>query len=326
MNILIVTSEWPRHDNDISGIHVVNQVSKLREIGLNVSVFQFFGRKNPFLYIKSIFEFWKLPLEKYDLIHAHHGQSGIVALSQKKLPVVVTFHGSDLQGVFDKKGNMTLSGYVLRFVSRMVANWADEVIIVSEHLRPFVPSKKCHVIPIGIDLHVFFPMPKEEARHRLGLPLEKYLVLFVGNPERAEKRYWLANKTIESLRTKFNIELIVVNGVLHDMMPYYMNACDALLVTSLSEGSPTMVKEALACQLPIVSVDVGDVRERIETIEECVVCEDDNPETVADGLMCVLSNRKRIDGSQSVQNLDERFLIQKVIQVYQQAIEVSKAI
>lgn len=326
IKVLIVTSEWPRFSGDFSGIHVFDQIEQLRIGGIHVNVFSFSGKKNLFRYIMAIIEFWRLDKSEFDLVHAHHGQSGVVALSQRTLPVVVTFHGSDLQGVRDAAGNVTFQGRVLQFVCRMVARFADEVILVSDHLKAFIPIREYHVIPVGIDLKLFYSVPLIFARSKLGLSEYRHLVLFVGNPERTEKRFWLAHAAVERLKTELDVELIVANGVLHEIMPYYMNACDVLLITSSSEGSPAMVKEALACHLPIVSADVGDIREWIETIEGCVVCEDARPETVADGLLRVLSNKKRIHGSVAVQDLDERFLIQKVIQVYQQAIETSKAI
>lgn len=319
-SVLIVTSEWPNYENDITGIHVINQVSRLREAGIKVSVFSFKGRKNPLNYIKAIISFWCLDLKKFDIIHAHHGQSGIVALSQNKLPVVITFHGSDIQGIFDKRGNLILQGRILKLASRMVAKLVDEVIIVSEHLKSYLPSISYHVIPMGIDINLFSPMQLTVARQALGLPLDKRLVLFVGDPTRTEKRFWLARESVDVLQNQLNVELVVGHGVLHADMPLYMNACDVLLLTSSSEGSPTVVKEALACNLPVISVDVGDVRMRIAAIEGCVLCKDDCPSTISDALITVLTRNQRISGRHSVLSLDEELLTQTVLQVYQRVI------
>lgn len=95
----------------------------------------------------------------------------------------------------------------------------------------------------------------------LGLPSDGRVALFVGDPARPEKRYWLAQKTVNLLVSRIQVELIVASSGPYEQVPlYYMNACDALLLTSSHEGSPNAVKEALACNLPVVSVDVGDVR------------------------------------------------------------------
>ena len=104
-----------------------------------------------------------------------------------------------------------------------------------------------------------------------------------------------------------------------------MNACDVLLMTSLHEGSPNVVKEALACNLPIVSTDVGDVRNRIGALDGCVVCATDDPATIAEALNQVLSRRQGIDGRKAVLDLDEQVLTSKVIDVYRRAVEKSRS-
>jgi glycosyltransferase involved in cell wall biosynthesis len=317
--VLIVTSEWPRYQGDITGIHVVKQVNNLREAGLDVAVFHFHGRKNPLFYLKAMLDFHRLPLNQYNVIHSHHGQSGLIALVQRRLPVVVTFHGSDLQGIFNGRGQITILGHILRITSRMVARLASERIVVSDHMARFLPPGDYHVIPIGVDLELFSERTPVKARRMLGLPIEKRLVLFVGDPARTEKRFWLASESMNLLQERMEVELIVVHGVLQEVMPLYLSACDALLITSISEGSPTIVKEALACNLPIVSTNVGDVKDRIGSVEGCILSENDRPETVAAALFQVLSCKKRIDGRQGVADLDEKLLTQKVINFYQKA-------
>jgi glycosyltransferase involved in cell wall biosynthesis len=259
-----------------------------------------------------------MDISEYDVIHAHHGQSGIVALAQKKRPVVITFHGTDLQGIRDQSGQVTPLGYVLRLSSQWVAMHAGEIILVADHLAKHIRNRPYHLIPAGIDLNLFRPLPMEDARFMLGLPTDMRLILFVGDPDRTEKRFWLAQKALDFLHEM--VQLVVVNGVSPEKIPFYMNACDILLVTSSTEGSPSVVKEALACDLPIVSTDVGDIRQRIKSIDGCVVCENDLPETIALALKKVLDRNKRIEGRESVRDLDERLLTQKIIQVYEKAI------
>lgn len=306
----------------MSGIHVIQQKHCLEETGHAVDVFHFHGRKNPLNYRKAVSDFKRVDLEKYDIVHAHHGQSGLIALSQNLRPVVVAFHGSDLQGIRDLQGRITLLGRILRISSRWVSKHANAVILVAGHLARYLPaSVEYHVIPVGINVELFRPFAMIDARQALGLPSNEHLILFVGDPDRTEKRFWLAQKTVELLSDKFNTRLILAHNIPHQQMPLFMNACDALLVTSSTEGSPSVVKEALACNLPIVSTDVGDVRERIGNIEGCEVCADDRPETIAASLSRVLSRGQRINGRQAVLELDEKLLTQKVIQVYHRAIQ-----
>jgi glycosyltransferase involved in cell wall biosynthesis len=325
-SILIVTSEWPRYDGDITGIHVVNQIRCLKQAGMRVDVFPFLGRKNLLNYWRASREFNRLDLAQYDIIHAHHGQSGLVALSQRHRPVVVTFHGSDLQGIRDAHGQVTFTGYILRHMSRWVASQADTVILVSESLARHLPhNKKYHVVPAGIDTQLFRPLPMRESRQVLSLPSDGHLVLFVGDPLRPEKRYWLAEQTLKHLPGDLPVQLIIANNVAHTQMPFYMNACDALLVTSSTEGSPNAVKEALACNLPVISTDVGDVRSRIASIPGCQVCQTEQPESLAVALIGILSRSSRIQGRETVLELDEMGLTARVIDLYHQTYETSSS-
>jgi len=318
-NVLIVTSEWPRYDGDVTGIHVINQIRCLKQYGLRVDVFPFLGRKNPLNYWRASCKFNRLDLAQYDIIHAHHGQSGLVALSQRQRPVVVTFHGSDLQGIRDASGRVTLAGYILRHVSRWVTTRADSVVLVSESLARQLPRGVAYqVIPAGIDTWLFRPLPMSEARQALGLPADSHLVLFVGDPARTEKRHWLAEETLAHLPDDMSVQLVTAHNVAHEQMPLYMNACDVLLVTSSTEGSPNAVKEALACNLPVVSTDVGDIRARIALIPGCQVCLDDRPESLAAALADVLSRRKRLCSRGMVLDLDETSIITRVINLYQE--------
>lgn len=317
MKILIVTSEWERYPGDIPGIHIRQQVERLREAGVEVNIFPFRGKKNPINYWLARRAFLSLDLQQYDVIHAQHGQAGIVALAQKIRPVVVTFHGSDLQGIRASSGRITLLGYALRAASRWVAQHANAVILVAPHLaQQLSPDIFYKVIPAGIDLDSFHPMAQDEARRLLNLPQQEKLILFVGNPARTEKRFWLAEKTVVRLEPDMHAKLVIAHDIPNKDMPLYMNACDALLVTSSTEGSPNAVKEALACNLPIVSTDVGDIRVRIDQIDGCAVCADSSPESLSEALRRILANPRRINGRAAVMAFDEKSITQELIAVY----------
>ena len=200
----------------------------------------------------------------------------------------------------------------------MVASRADAVIVVSEQMKAYLPpSVAAHVIPSGIDFGLFRCLPRDEARLKLGLPLNERLVLFVGRPTQARKRFEISKRAVEILNRSLPSKLIVAWGVDHTEIPTYMNACDVLVFTSMQEGSPNVVKEALACNLPIVSVPVGDVALRIQGIEGCLLCADDSPETVAAALELVLRREQRIAGRDSVKNLNEKIITRQVMRIYQ---------
>jgi teichuronic acid biosynthesis glycosyltransferase TuaC len=318
--VLMITSEWPTAELPNSGTFIRQQVESLSLAGVNIDLFPFRGARNPISY----FQAWrqvrnKLSTVSYDLVHAQFGQSGLLALP-KRLPLVVTFRGSDLQGIVGKNGDYTVFGRVLRTISKFVARLADEVIIVAEGLSVHLPQRSYHLIPSGLDLDLFRPLPKLLARKQLGLSETKCLVLFAADPANPLKRFALAQLVIRMLVDQLDVEIVVVSGVPRSVMPVYMSACDVLLLTSLHEGSPNVVKEALACNLPVVSVDVGDVRQRLAGVVGCVVCNDDHPTTIASALTNVLKRGDRIVGRSVIRDLDERRMSNKVISVYKQAV------
>jgi len=318
LRALMVTCAWPPPDRPgFTTNFIRRQVEFLRAAGVEVDVFHFTSAMRPGNYLSA----WvglrrELVRHRYDLMHAQFGQSGIVALP-KRLPLVVTFRGDDLQGIVGRDLRVTPAGRLLQQVSRWVARAADACIVVSEHMKEFLPaSVSAHVIPSGLDLEQFRPMSRDAARARLGLPPEKPLVLFVGNPAVDRKRLPLARAAMDILNRTLDAELIIAWKVRHADVPWWMNACDALLFTSMQEGSPNAVKEALACNLPVVSVPVGDVAQRIGGVAGCELCPDERPESLAAALARVLQRGQRAAGRAAVQDLDERRLVQQVIGVY----------
>src|SRR6185312_15309721 len=160
------------------------------------------------------------------------------------------------------------------------------------------------------------PMPQAAARKKLGLDPRERLVLFVGRPNQARKRFWLAKQAVDLLNAHTPARLVVAWNVQHQQIPVYMNACDALVFTSMQEGSPNVIKEALACNLPVVSVPVGDVAMRLQGVAGCELCTDDRPATIAAALERVLQRGQRVAGCEAVQDLDDRTLTQEVLAIY----------
>ncbi|MDL1894833.1 glycosyltransferase family 4 protein [Anaerolineae bacterium CFX7] len=322
LKILMLTSEWPTPAHPEYAPFIVRQVDYLRRTGIQIDLFHFRGAKSPVRYMQA----WKtvqskLAHNRYDLIHAQFGQSGLLAILPKSLPLVVTFRGSDLEGIVDNNGHYSLMGKVLQIIGRAVARRSDQVIVVSQSLARFLSRCDYHIIPSGLDLELFHPLGQAEARRALGINSTQPLVFFGGNPDVSIKRYGLAQAAFARVKDRFpESAMLAAKGIAHSQIPLYLNAADVLLLTSLHEGSPNVVKEALACNLPVVSTAVGDVRERLGSVEGCVVCADDSPETIAEGLTRVLTKRQRIEGRAAVQDLDEKVVTRKVIEVYHLAL------
>jgi teichuronic acid biosynthesis glycosyltransferase TuaC len=317
LRLLIVTSEWPTEERPEWVPFLTQQVRFLRRAEVEVDVFHFRGNANPLNYLASWLRLRRnYVLQRYDLIHVHFGQAGLVALPSP-LPLVVTFHGSDLQGIVNQHGAYTISGRLLQAASRRVARHTDAIILVSNHLHRYLPlDLPVHILPCGIDFDLFKPHDQMTARRQLNLPLEKTLVLFAADPANPVKRFGLAQEAVTLLKHRQEVELVVASGVPHEQMPLYMSACNTLLLTSLHEGSPTVVKEALACNLPVVSVDVGDVKERLAVAGVGLVCPSTTPEAIAEGLFKVLQDPERSDSRSRIAELDESRIVQRLLQIY----------
>jgi glycosyltransferase involved in cell wall biosynthesis len=182
------------------------------------------------------------------------------------------------------------------------------------------PQDKIHVIPNGVNFAQFRPLARVQARAALRWDPDRYYVLFSNNPQIPVKNFALAQAAIEHLRELgMNAELVVANGLPHDTVVQYMNASNALLLSSVAEGSPNVVKEAMACNVPVVSTNVGDVADVIGKTEGCSVCSHD-AEALAEGLEKALRHSKRTTGREDIQHLDSAVVAQQVINVYKKAI------
>jgi glycosyltransferase involved in cell wall biosynthesis len=145
----------------------------------------------------------------------------------------------------------------------------------------------------------------------------KKLVLWAGHYQRPEKRFDIVKAALGIAREKDpSIELVLVTKQPHDVVPTYMNACDALLLVSDAEGSPMVVKEAMACNLPVVSVRVGDVPEVIGGTEGCYLCTQE-PADVAEKLVMALSQPRRTNGRENIKHLEQGAIARRIKEVYQ---------
>ena len=321
----MLTTVWPTPDHPECAPFVVRQVQFLRKQGVEVAVFYVNGRKNPLAYFRAWINVQQeLSRGSFDLIHAQWAQAALPSLPTRR-PLVVTFRGSDVEGIITARQRHAASGWILRHIARGVARVATEAILVAARMTRLLPERNYHVIPSGLDLDLFQPCPQAEAQARLGLAPGLRYILFAAAADNPIKRFGLARAAVQLLDTRHRARLIVTGGVEPTLMPLYMNACDALLLTSIHEGSPNVVKEALACNLPVISTDVGDVRERVEHVKGCVLCESDDPLVLATALGVVLDRRQRVEGRVAVQDLNESLLTRKVINVYELALSRYRA-
>ena len=229
----------------------------------------------------------------------------------------MTYHGSDLLGTINEQGKKTWFSKPAVVAGQILSHLADAVIVQSKQMARKLKRKDVYIIPHEVDCDVFKPQPQNEARAMLHLDLSKKYLLFAADPSIAVKRYPLAKAVAEHLRRKDStIQLLVAYREPQPRLAVFMNACDALIFPSYQEGSPNIVKQAMACNLPIVATDVGDVRELIGETEGCYICEPEMAQ-FADRLGQVLSQRRRTQGLERVRDLTGAAVAQKLIRVYE---------
>ena len=248
----------------------------------------------------------KISESQPDVIHAHYGLSGLLANFQQKIPVVTTYHGSDIN---EKK--------VLRFSKLAMRFSAWNIFVSQKTLEIAKPSKKYTLLPCGIDLSDLQLTDKSEARRKMGLDFDKKYILFAGAFDNQVKNAPLAKESVTLLNDK-SVELLELKGYFRDEVTLLMCAADTFLMTSLSEGSPQVIKEAMACGCPIVSTDVGDVRERMEGVEGCYVANTRNPEELAELLKKAMAFNGKTNGREKIiaDGLDNRQVAERLIDIY----------
>ena len=313
---------YPTPTRPAFGTFVHEQVESLRKAGADVEVMSFDGGHSLQNYLQAGRALrTRLKSEHFDIIHAHYGLVGLPARMQFKCPIVLTYHGSDILGEVGPDGRYTRAGWFKVMLSKALGFVVSERIIVAELLRTRLWSAT--LIPMGVDMDLFRPRPRLEACQALGLDPAKKFVLFVANPGNRRKRFDIAEAAVRILAADDpGVELLPVFKATHDQVPLYMNASNVLILTSDHEASPCVVKEALASNLPVVSVDCGDVRERLAGIEGCYLCERD-PEDVATRLRQALYSDKPTNSREHVAAISLENTAQLTIQVFEKALRRS---
>jgi glycosyltransferase involved in cell wall biosynthesis len=306
VKVLVLTNMYPTRQQPWSGIFVAEQVEDLRALGVDVDVLSFAGRAGRKEYPKAALRLRRtLVTRDFDLVHAHYGLTGAVALAQRSVPVVTTFWGSD-----------TFIGWQ-RAVSFIVARLTTP-LFVSEAMRARLRCHSARVVPSAVDTVRFRPRPRTEARRLLRWDESGVYVLFPGSRRSAIKNAPLFDAAMDSLSRELDVRPVALDGYSRDEVALVMNAVDVTLMTSLSEGSPVAVRESLSCETPVVSVPVGDVRELLQGLPGCFVCERD-PHVLATAVLHALE----VGSSHVLRERAEQFsrerVTRKVLEVYEHA-------
>jgi len=313
-----MTAIYPTRENPAFGSFVRTQAEALKRAGIGVEVLVLKGRNRKLIYPKGVSQLRnQLKWGLFDLVHAHYGFVGMVARTQWKVPLVVTYHGDDLLGTVVEEGKKALWSPLVVAAGKKLAQYVDAAIVQTAEMASKLTKSSVFVIPHEVDFDVFYPTERLEARAMLGLKPDKKYLLFAADPEIPVKRFPLAKTVADWLgRRDSSIELLVVSRETQPRLALYMSACDALVFPSYQEGSPNVVKQAMACNLPIVATDVGDIRQVIGNTKGCCVCNPSVSEFAA-RITEILSPPRRTEGREAIRHLDSSTVSGRIIEVYE---------
>jgi teichuronic acid biosynthesis glycosyltransferase TuaC len=308
-------------------VNAVTQMESLKKAGVDIDYVFLTERR-------SLSKLWRAGLRlrefvrkrRFDLVHVLWGSSaGFMVSCASPVPTIVSFCGSDLLGNYNQTGAKTMSGRISLYLSQLAALLSKRVITKSAHMKESlwsVSQKKCSVIPNGVDLDTFFPIDKLQARHELQWhPTEKVILFFHGSGDYVKNRP-LAEQAFQIVREKLEgCRLEVVVDVPYSRLNLYYNAADLMLLASYHEGSNNSVKEAMACNLPIVSTDCGDTRERLEGVTPSAVVGQFDTRLLAEKSFEILRRGARSNAREKVQAISLDNVAQLVINEYRAVYE-----
>jgi glycosyltransferase involved in cell wall biosynthesis len=317
MRVLMITSRLPADGCSLDMAPLVRQIESLRRAGADVEVLEVKGPKR-WKYVQAL-PVMRRRASGADVLHAHYAYCGWLARMQWNRPIVCSFMGDDVLGTPDARGRISLASKAVVRGSRLLAGRVDAAVVKSAQMARVLTPAATHVIPNGVDIEAFRPMAACDALRELGWSDDRRYVLFPGNPANPRKGFELARQAVKAsgAQTREPMELTTLWGVEPQRVPLYMNACDAMLMTSWLEGSPNVVKEALACNLPVVSVDVGDTVELLSDVEGCRLCPRD-PQPLGRALAGLLERGGRSNGRAALleKRLDLQSVAERLMDVY----------
>jgi glycosyltransferase involved in cell wall biosynthesis len=323
MRVLMVTGIYPTEKLPHKGTFIKSQVDSLVAAGIEVEIIH--PKPGKFVLLRYFWTigqvFLKTWTKQFDIVHGHYGQWCLFARLQWASPVVASFLGDDLLGKPLGEGKYSRLHALIVRMSRWLCNYVDAVIVKSEQMKKSAGRDDIFVIPNGVDFELFHPIARTEARAALNWDQDRYYILFGNDPAIPRKGYHLAQAAIERLHARgICAELVVANGLPQTKLVQYINASNALILTSLSEGSPNIVKEAMACNVPVVATYVGDVAEVIGQTKGCSVCLHD-PDGLAIGIEQALQYSGSTTGRDDISHLECSAVARQVIAVYERVIE-----
>jgi teichuronic acid biosynthesis glycosyltransferase TuaC len=322
-DILVVTNMWPEPSRPAYGVFVERQVRTLREAGLRCDVLYVRGYVSKIVYLRAALLFLWFNIsrrQRYQLVHVHGGEMALVTRLFLMRPMVATYHGDDVLGYKGDDGPVSRGSRLRSFAIRHQARLFSATVTQSAEMHDRLPLHvQAHdtIIHCGVDSDRFVPMNRSDARHKLDWDDSELVALFAATkPYEPRKRIDLAEAAVKHAEADIGpIRLAIAENIPPDLIPIMMNAADCLLLTSMAEGSPVVVKEALMCNLPVVATDVADVRETLVDVLPSAVCNHD-PAELGSALADVLRIHQRSNGRSKQSDQDHGNTARRLLSLY----------
>ena len=319
-NVLTVTNAWPSPDRPALGIFLKDTVAGLEDQGLATDVLFIRGHRGLGAYAMGALLLAVLPLlrrGRYRIVNSHGGETALAARCFWSCPVIATYWGSDLLGPQVGPWRRRLKVRVMSRLIRAHARLMTATTTKSREMERVLPRRvqpRNWVIPDGVDRERFAPGDASAARRALGWPEVGPIVISVGR-EHPLKRLDLAQEAVRRARAAVpGLSWRAVSSATPEEMPLVYQAADCLLHTSMSEGSSNAVKEALACDLPVVATPAGDIVELLAGVRGCAVSGAD-PDSLARALVLSLS-AGRSDGRERTAWLGREPIAAQIVRLY----------
>lgn len=314
MRILLVHSGNAVGGDSERYTFVREQGTALQQLGCEVEYYAVVGT-GVRGYLKNVKPLRKKIAEsKPDVVHAHFGLCGMVAVlaAHKKVPVVITCHNGE---TLSKSANIITSLAIQR---------ADYSFCVAQHIydKLYIKPKHYMIQPCGIDMKDLPLVDKATAMQEMNLPKDKVNILFGGSFSNARKNAPLAQAAI-ALLNRDDVNLIEMRGFNRHQVNLLFCGCDMLLLPTKSEGSPQVLKEAMACNCPVVATDVADIAFLLQGVTNSYVTSFD-PKDVADKIQRVINCSERTNGRERIDalHLDNPQVAEHLIKVYECVLNV----
>lgn len=318
MKILHITNNFPTQKLPIFGIFVKEQIDSLTDQGFENEVFFINGREQGKLeYLKSIFKLREfLEAKNFDVVHCHHALSGLCFIfsgKSKKFKSVISYQNDPLH----EQGK-----YLYTFIKKRFNS------IILKNNSPIVDNSSVYYQPNGVNTKFFIPISREECIRKLNLRSDKRYILFVSsNFIREQKRYDRFQEVLTILKNKYKLsdieELKLINTE-RALVPLYFNAASLHLLTSDFEGSPNSVKEAMACNTPVVSTKVGNVEELLQEVQGSWVSNTKDPEELAELVFKTLQSTNVCNSREYLKKkeLDIESVAKKITKIYTKLLSI----